>query len=96
MHCDTFKQDKFTAQWEGMGDVGSARYELMGGWISDSYCSLKPLCSGMRGSSAGSFLTDPTSPISSHCAVIILIKWDSPSAWIVVTSTAEDCVNITG
>ena len=32
-------------------------------WISDSYCSLKPLCSGMGGSSAGSYLADPTSPI---------------------------------
>ena len=33
------------AQWEGMGDVGSARY-----------------------------LADPTSPIPSHCAVIILFQ----------------------
>ena len=40
----------------------------------DSYCSLKPLCSGMGGSSAGSYLADPTSPIPSHCAVIILFQ----------------------
>ena len=44
------------------------------GWISDSYCSIMPLCSGMGGSSAGSYLADPTSPIPSHCAVIILFQ----------------------
>ena len=43
-------------------------------WISDSYCSLKPLCSGHGGSSAGSYLADPTSSIPSHCAVIILFQ----------------------
>ena len=32
----------------------------------------------------GSYLADPTSPIPSHCAVIILFK--SPSALIAVTS----------
>ena len=36
---------------------------------------------GHGGSSAGSYLADPTSPIPSHCAVIILFK----SASIVVT-----------
>ena len=43
----------------------------------DSYCSLKPLCSGMLGhggSSAGSYLADPTSPIPSHYAVITLFQ----------------------
>ena len=35
------------------------------GWISDSYCSIKPLCS---------VLADPTSPIPSHCSVIILFQ----------------------
>ena len=44
------------------------------GWISDSYCSLKPLCSGMGEVVAGSYLADPTSPIPSHCAVIILFQ----------------------
>ena len=39
----------------------------------DSYCSLKPLCSGM-GEVVGSYLADPTSPIPSHCAVIILFQ----------------------
>ena len=29
---------------------------------------------GHEGSSAGSYLADPTSPIPSHCAVIILLK----------------------
>ena len=29
---------------------------------------------GHGGSSAGSYLTDPTSPIPSHCAVIILFQ----------------------
>ena len=39
------------------------------------HCStLKTLMVGHGGSSAGSYLTDPTSPISSHCAVIILFK----------------------
>ena len=44
------------------------------GWISDSYCSLKPLMLGHGGSSPGSYLADPTSPIPSHCAVIILFQ----------------------
>ena len=39
----------------------------------DSYCSLKPLL-GHGGSSAGSYLADPTSPIPSHCTVIILFQ----------------------
>ena len=43
-------------------------------WISDSYCSIKPLWSGMGEVVAGSYLADPTSPIPSHCAVIILFK----------------------
>ena len=30
---------------------------------------------GHGGSSAGSYLADPTSPIPSHCAVIILFQW---------------------
>ena len=41
---------------------------------------------GHGGSSAGSYLADRTSPILSHCAVIVLIK-KCPSASIVVTST---------
>ena len=40
---------------------------------------------GHGGSSAGSYLADPTSPIPSHCAVIILFQ--CPSASIVATST---------
>ena len=40
----------------------------------DSYCSLKTLMLGHGGSSAGSYLADPTSPIPSHCAVIILFQ----------------------
>ena len=35
---------------------------------------LKTLMVGHGGSSAGSYLADPTSPITSHCAVIILFK----------------------
>ena len=43
---------------------------LQRGWISDSYCSLKPLWSDM-----GRVMpADPISPILSHCAVIILFK----------------------
>ena len=42
-------------------------------WISDSYCSLKPLCSGM-----GEVVPARTSPTllppSPHCAVIILFQ----------------------
>ena len=41
---------------------------------------------GYGGSSAGSYLADPTSPIPSHCAIIILFK-KCPSASIVMTST---------
>ena len=55
---------------------------------------------GHGGSSAGSYLADPTFPIPSHCAVIILfqsVPVHHPSASIVVTSTlrvniiAEEC-----
>ena len=42
---------------------------------------------GHAGSSAGSYLADPTCPIPSHCAVIILFK--CPSASTVVTSTVR-------
>ena len=35
---------------------------------------LKPLMVGHGGSSAGSYLADPTSPIPSQYAVIIIIK----------------------
>ena len=41
---------------------------------------------GHGGSSAGSYLADPTFPIPSHCAVIILFE-KCPSASIVATST---------
>ena len=43
---------------------------------------------GHGGSSAGSYLADPTSPIPSHCAVIILFQ-RCRSASIVVTSTVR-------
>ena len=51
-------------------------------WKLTSYCNLKPLWSGMGGSSAGSYLTDPTSPIPSYCASIVTtstvkVKWNS-------------------
>ena len=35
---------------------------------------LETLMLGHGGSSAGSYLADPTSPIPSHCAVIILFQ----------------------
>ena len=40
-------------------------------WKFTSYCSLKPIVVGHGGSSAGSYLADPTSPIPSHCASIV-------------------------
>ena len=40
-------------------------------WKFTSYCSLKTLVVGHGGSSAGSYLADPTSPIPSHCASIV-------------------------
>ena len=40
-------------------------------WKFTSSYSLKPLWSGMEGSSAGLYLADPTSPIPSHCASIV-------------------------
>ena len=43
---------------------------------------------GHGGSSAGSYLADPTSPIPSHCAVITPVS-KCPSASIVVTSTVR-------
>ena len=51
---------KFTYKWSG--------------WISDNYCSLKPLCLAMREVEPAPYLTDPTSPIPFHCAVIILFE----------------------
>ena len=47
---------------------------------------LKTLLVGHGGSSAGSYLANPTSPIPSHCAVIILFKsvpWHQLS-WLVL------------
>ena len=43
-------------------------------WISWQLLQLKTLMLGHGGSSAGSYLADPTSPIPSHCAVIILFQ----------------------
>ena len=40
-------------------------------WKFTTYCSLKPLWVRHGGSSAGSYLADPTSPIPSHCASIV-------------------------
>ena len=57
------------------------KYHLEMEWVDLlQLVSLNHLWSGMgeggegRGSSAGSYLADPTSPISSHCAVIILFN----------------------
>ena len=36
------------------------------GWISDSYCSIKPLCSGMGEVVPARYLADPTSPMPEH------------------------------
>ena len=45
---------------------------------------------GHGGSSAGSYLADPTSPIPSHSAVIILFKIDSVIfKWIFVKSVQK-------
>ena len=46
---------------------------------------------GHGGSSAGSYLADPTSPIPSHCAVIILPK-GVPVHQLCVTSTFKSYV----
>ena len=42
--------------------------------MSDSYCGLKTLMVGHGEGSVGSYLADPTSPIPSQCALIILLK----------------------
>ena len=57
--------------------------------ISDSYCSLKPLWSGMGGSSAGSYLADPPRrPYIPHPLLLCSYYpvWKRPSASAVVTS----------
>ena len=41
-------------------------------WKFTSYCSLKPFMVRHGGTSAGSYLADPTSPIPSHCASIVV------------------------
>ena len=43
-------------------------------WIFWQLLQFKTLMLGHGGSSAGSYLVDPTSPIPSHCAVIILFQ----------------------
>ena len=44
-------------------------------WVDlQQLLKLKTLMVGHGGSSAGSYLADPTSPIPSHCAVVILFK----------------------
>ena len=45
-------------------------FKVLNSWKLTSYCSLEPLMVGHGGSSAGSYLADPTSPIPSHCASI--------------------------
>ena len=41
-------------------------------WKVTSYCTLETLMVGHGGSSAGSYLANPTSPIPSHCASIVV------------------------
>ena len=56
-------------------------------WKFTSYCSLKPLWSSIGGSSTGSYLADPTSPIPSHCvSIVVTSTWrvnmlSSPRIW---------------
>ena len=55
------------------------------GWISDSYCSLKPLCSGIG--EVVPARTSPTLPPPSPRTVLSLSCFKVPSASIVATST---------
>ena len=58
-------------------------------WKFTSYCSFKTLMVGHGGSSAGSYLANPTSPIPSHCASIVVTSkeysqtdlWDHSRNW---------------
>ena len=59
-------------------------------WKFTSYCSLKPLWSGMGGSSASSYLADPTSPIPSHCASIVVTSTLRLKFWL-QASQYQDC-----
>ena len=59
-------------------------------WKFTSYCSLKPLWSGMGGSSAGSYLADPTSPIPSHCALTVV------TSTLRVKAKAKNYLNFAG
>ena len=71
-----------------LNNTYTARPVCWNGWISDSYCSLKPLCSGM-----GEVVPARTSPtllphplaLCCHCPVS-----KCRSASIVVTSTVRD------
>ena len=49
---------------EFMEGAGGGWWLLVCGWTSDSYCSIKTLMVGDGGSSAGSYLADPTPPPS--------------------------------
>ena len=60
--------------WKGTCDCDHSSLltlKALNFWKFTSYCSLKTLMVGHGGSSAGSYLVDPTSPIPSHCASIV-------------------------
>ena len=42
---------------------------------------------GHGGSSAGSYLADPTSPIPSHCASIVVTSTVRVNAWLIACDT---------
>ena len=52
-------------------NVSLLTLKVLNFWKFTSYCNFKTLMVGHGGSSAGSYLADPTSPIPSHCASIL-------------------------
>ena len=76
-----------------MDNTYTARPVCWSGWISDSYCSLKPLCSGMGEVVAAR--TSPTLlPPSPHTVLSLSCFSKCHSASIVVTGTVRDKIKI--
>ena len=86
-HCCTMILNLVFFPWIKVINTYTARPGCWSGWISDSYCGIKPLCSGM-----GEVVPARTSPtLLPHplalCCDYAVSK--CPSASIVVTSTVR-------
>ena len=79
----------FCAAMDTLIDQDELTLKVLNFWKFTSYCNLRPLWSGHGGSSAGSYLADPTSPIPSHCASIVVTSTVRVKRFTVSTSSPE-------